>query len=502
MVTNFLTMYEYIDIIPILVNQLYYRPSYLLTPIENLYYKLNRASYKNNDFITVLDSALKNDIKITIKILFNNRDCRMGKGNKRNFIKAFAYIGVYYPEYLINNLINIPIYGCYKDIFEIINEMFSNYYFEDFKDTYLKIIDIISKQLVHDYNNMIKQDYDKISMLAKWIPSEGKHLNKKMNIYESICISVFKVCKINTYYFMKLRKKYITPLRDQLNILEKNMCNKTPELINNIPYNAQIKFKKYFNRENIKLGVENIKTNNYLNKIYYEDIINNLSLSEAVSYYMRDDSVKDELIEQQWKLLLNDKIIKKSSLSNSLVYNLTKNNEIAVILSILISSITKEPFKNTIINNNNFLYLENIKTLYDKVNYIKKNKSKKIEIVKVYENIFDYISNFIDNVNDDNCIAKRIYILTDHNIQELLDENQIEKINILYSKINYRPEIIFWNTCKNTQILLPIEFMDLKIIYINGYNKDILKYLLNNMQIKPEDIITEIISNDRYNKIV
>ena len=40
----------------------------------------------------------------TMKIIFNGRDCRGGKGDRTPFIKAMQHISQKYPELFYNNL--------------------------------------------------------------------------------------------------------------------------------------------------------------------------------------------------------------------------------------------------------------------------------------------------------------------------------------------------------------------------------------------------------------
>ena len=176
----------------------------------DLFFKMNQDLHQNPNFVEWIDNSWEESPLDTMKIIFQSRDCRGGKGTKKTFINAMKYLSYEHPEWVEQNMSIIPTFGRYKDWIELINDK-----------TRYQIIYLICKQLKEDITNM--NEGKSISLLAKWIPSERKKLNKNNNITKTITKQLYGEHEKEPY--KRFRKEYLTPLRYYLKIVENYMCS-------------------------------------------------------------------------------------------------------------------------------------------------------------------------------------------------------------------------------------------------------------------------------------
>ena len=129
----------------------------------DLFFKMTQDVYQNPIFVDWIDKSWEESPLDTMKIIFQSRDCRGGKGTKKTFINAIKYLSYEHYDWVKENMDIIPIFGRYKDWIELIN----------YNTTDL-IINLICNQLKKDIINM--NEGKSISLLAKWIPSEKKKI--------------------------------------------------------------------------------------------------------------------------------------------------------------------------------------------------------------------------------------------------------------------------------------------------------------------------------------
>ena len=120
-------------------------------------------------------------------LLFEKRDCRGGEGEKRIFEHYFWSLASHYPAHCLEMISLIPEYGCWKDMFELIN--YIRVYNKDFKLQTKSRLDIIS-ELDSDLDSDSGSD-----SYTKWVNNNPKPLiNSKiqtLNVSEQIISLVY-----------------------------------------------------------------------------------------------------------------------------------------------------------------------------------------------------------------------------------------------------------------------------------------------------------------------
>lgn len=66
----------------------------------DLFYKMTQDFHQNSNFEELINKSWKESPLDTLKIIFQSRDCRGGKGTKKTFINAIKYLSYEYPEWV------------------------------------------------------------------------------------------------------------------------------------------------------------------------------------------------------------------------------------------------------------------------------------------------------------------------------------------------------------------------------------------------------------------
>lgn len=103
---------------------------------------------KEQEIISLFTKAFAEDKLLTLKCLFNIRNCRGGSGERRTFRIILKYLGENYPEVVAKNIENIVEFGRFDDLFVL---------FETKSEKL--VLEFIKKQLDKDcniYNNNLE----------------------------------------------------------------------------------------------------------------------------------------------------------------------------------------------------------------------------------------------------------------------------------------------------------------------------------------------------------
>jgi len=464
----------------------------------DLFFKLTRDFHQNNNFKFFIKKSLNEDKLDTLKIIFNGRDSRGGKGDRESFLQAQEYLRQNYTDLWYKNVHLFPEYGRYSDWYE----KFNNYTEEEKK----YITELTVKQLKEDYQNM--NECKSISLLAKWIPSEDKRLNRS-NLLIYICSELFDCNKITGFHLKKLRKEYITPLRAYLNIVESLMCQKKWDEIDfsKVPSCAMHKLKKAFERNSP------YEFSNYLQQVESGQKKINASQifpHDLVRIYLSSYSNIDRVAEAQWNEIVTS-VKKIGTFNKSLVISDVSGSmtgtpmEVSIALGILIANITKEPFNNCLLtfSENPVFHIipDNAITLKDKVDSVSKmGWGMTTNLTKVFDLILQRAINFKLKEDD---MPEKLYIISDMQFNQTSNnQTNFEYIDIKYKNAGYkRPQIIFWNVRSNTTQDFPVDSLSLDVALISGFSPAILKSVINGKDFTPYGILRTTIDDERYSLI-
>jgi len=183
-------------------------------------------------------------------LLFQTRDCRGGKGEKKLFYKMFLYLFNKYPDTISLFLDLIPTYGYYKDFWNILSvaELEKN---ADFAEIKHKIFTIYSSALFSDINELQNNPENPVITLAgKYAPREQHEFATKHKALFSEFVHKY-MFPDNATAANKLYRKLIVKLNTALQVTEVYMCAKQYSEINfsRVPSLCLKRFRKAFLNE-------------------------------------------------------------------------------------------------------------------------------------------------------------------------------------------------------------------------------------------------------------
>ena len=159
------------------------------------------AAYRtrtNEDVIMLFKNAYKEDPSYALKCLFYIRDVRGGQGERRFFRVATKWLASADTEAMERNLVHVPEYGRWDDLFNFLNTPLQN-----------KALNIVKHQLALDVQCKTP------SLLAKWMPSE--------NTSSSETRQKAKIVRKYLGMTSKEYRKVLSILRKRINVLERLM---------------------------------------------------------------------------------------------------------------------------------------------------------------------------------------------------------------------------------------------------------------------------------------
>lgn len=168
-----------------------------------------------------LDSvSYSNTIGTCFNIFVHCRDCRGGKGEKDASRYLLCELFINFPDETLAIIHLIPEYGYWKDYNLIIQDCFN-------KPEYNKLINsiytIMYKQIIDDNNTLDKQSDNKLklSLLAKWIPKEGRSMDRKYGITNRLAQLAFpEMYNKNKSTALKKWRKIVSRLNKTIHTVE------------------------------------------------------------------------------------------------------------------------------------------------------------------------------------------------------------------------------------------------------------------------------------------
>jgi hypothetical protein len=466
---------------------------------------INMSDYQNETLYNLIDASWKVDPLDTMRILFNWRDCRGGKGDHSGFIAAMAYIGRNNPEWLLENFKIIPEYGCYLDLIKL---------FHLVKDPDIKfeIMENFCTILKKDQENLKSSPNAPISLLAKWIPSENSKYDRWIPKQPRFLITMCKqlgfsfLGSVHSDHLKTLRKEMISPLRKHIDLVETKMCQSNYKDIDyeKVPSLAMHKYRMAFMRNDgdrfaeylcdVKKGKAKINSN----QMYPHDLVR--------SYLNYHSDTEDPVIETMWTNMkkqvsesgvFNDSIV-VCDVSGSL--NGTPM-EVAIALGLL--SLDDEKNRNLITFSSE-----------PKLHTVPPGLSLKDQVQDVIKMDWGQNTNFkktmelvigISSLKKD--AIKRIYVFSDMQFDMAfpdLRKGGLSHFELMRDKFQHvgieMPQIIFWNLNGTTKDF-PVSCDEKGVIMLSGYSQTLLKTVMTKTDVTPLTVMLDIIRSPRYSMV-
>lgn len=429
----------------------------------------------------ILAKALLEDKLLATKLVFYTRDVRGGLGERKTGRIMFNYLNKYNRDILNKNLELIPEYGRWDDLICLM-------------DDNTKVVELISKQLNDDLNNM--NNGLSISLLAKWLPSVNASNKKTINDGKMVAK---KLAMSEKQYRQTLSK-----LRKYLNIVETNISNKQYDNIvysevpskamnvyrNVFSTNDNVGFKKYL--DDVKLKKEKINSST----IYPYDIIKK---------YLYDCEEYDEVLEQQWKSLPNYVEGENNFLVMADVSGSMRGFPLAtsIGLSLYFGERNTGAFSNTFMTFSNKPVLVSIKgdTLYEKIVSVKSAYwDCNTNLEAAFNLVLDTaVKNSVKKKDMPTCIV----VISDMEIDmcEKSDWLFYDQMKDKFNKKGYEiPNVVFWNVYARNNCF-HASFDKKGVIMASGQSPIVFRSIINNESFSPYGYMLEVLNDHRYDSV-
>lgn len=450
--------------------------------------------------LELVDRSWEVDPLDTLKILFNWRDCRGGKGDYRGFLVAMVHILKKGEEgagaWFLANFKAIPEYGSWLDLVKLwhmVDEVAKG-----------EIMACIREQVEEDAKILtdVENSGEKksISLLAKWMPTEGCKWDRGGEKAEGrgpSFVAEFCKFKIKKAFY---RKELLTPMRAHLKLVETRLCAKQFDQIDyeSVPSVAMKKYRKAFLR-NDKAGFED----------YLAQVTKGTKTIKAGQVYPHDlvrhylgGGAFDAVIEEQWKAI-------KASVDECGAF------EGAVCVCDVSSSMDGTPLqvcialgllglspggcgREQVITFDSHPVLHKIssaESLEEQVRVLSQipwggntNFEKTMDLVLTLEGV------------------KRVFVFSDMQFDQAFCSGGRAASHFDLARAKFEtagrpmPEIVFWNLRGNTSDF-PVTTDDRGVVMLAGYSPALLGALTSGSELSPLTMMLGIIRGARYEKI-
>lgn len=459
-----------------------------LNEVVDLFGQIGSMRYRSSiDKCVLFENAFAIDRELAMKILFYNRDCRGGQGERQTFRDIYIHLVNLDTQVAIDNINNIVEFGRWDDLIDIAYKCENSKFIEN---AIMYIKTMLDLDLTCE---------NPTSLLGKWLPS--------INASNKETIAKGKWIAQKLGYTPKKYRKLLSYLRNKIRIIENNLREKdyseikyeqVPSLAMNkyrgaFYRNDEEKFNKYL--EDVKSGKKEIKAST----LYPYDIVRS---------YLQEHKINN-VLEEQWKALpdyLNGaecKSLVVADVSGSM-YGFPIN--VSVSLALYLSERMKGVYANK------FITFDTNPKLIE----INPKTSLCAKIEKVYnadwggstniEKVFDLILKIaVDNDLQQSDLPEQVIVITDMNFDmgTYRDKNKktlFKNIKNKFKQNGYElPKLIWWNANAINEVF-PMK-ADENCQYVSGASPSIMKAVLEGKMLSAIDLVRQAVLIDRYSVI-
>ena len=293
-------------------------------------------------------------------------------------------------------------------------------------------------------------------------------------------------------------RKMLSELRNKLNIVEKNLTNRTYEKIDfaKIPAKAMLKYNEAYNKnmaekfnqykESVEKGEKKINTTGLFSYEIIKKIITNKECDEKLYDLMWKN--QKEIINDNTKNLL---VVADTSGSMTMYDAIPYCTSIG--LALYIAERNQGIFKNHFITFSETPEIQEIKgkTITEKVKNMKQINARNTDIDKVFELILKTTK---ENKLKQKDLPEQILIISDMEFDRGVSSTtgtNFEGWKKQFKEAGYKlPTIIFWNVAGKTNGVPTTKFEN-DVALVSGFSTNILSNLLTLEKYSPKNVMLE-----------
>lgn len=447
--------------------------------------------------------AYNEDPEKALKVLFNFRDVRGGKGERLISYVCLLWLK-YHAPHVYQKILKTIIhdFGCWKDIlflykatieYNNLTKESSMIDIDSFENVEVPFDNVFEVQLLADQLNEDYQRFSKgegFSLAVKWAPSEGKK-------YKQFAKELQTNLNINPRNY----RQKISAMRKRLRLFEDNMSNnKESEIIfEALPSRCHRINRKALKRDcnakkkySLEREILKDRYNAYLDNKEAKINFKGTQPHELVHEYLKNIHVgwsisqTDETIEKQWTALVED-IKHSGSFEKSMAVVDVSGSmdgqpvEVAVALGLLTSACAMKPYHGIMITfetQPKFIDVKDLNTLKEKIQKtINAPWGGNTNIQAVFELILNVACTH--KLGPEGMVEK-IFIFTDMQFDRVDGhhwDSTFAKIKTMFKGCGYEvPQLIVWNL--RDSFCLPSLDNHEGVCYLSGFSGELLKAVL------------------------
>jgi hypothetical protein len=432
-------------------------------------------SRTEKDILSMFYRAFSEDKLKAVKLLFYFRDVRGGQGERRTFRIITKDLANNYPEIMRKNLILFSEYGRWDDLISLM-------------DTPLKtdIVSIIRKQLDIDLS------HDKISLLAKWLPSE----NTSSKTTTTLATQIREALS----WKPKVYRKTLTTLRAKIKIVEADMSAKKWGSIEypRVPSKAAMTYRKAFSKHDAD------RYTAYIKAVQEGKEKINAGTLYPYEIYEKAKNEHNATVEALWTALPDytrgENALVMADVSGSME---GRPMAVSVSLAIYFAEHNKGAFGGYYMT-----FSEAPKLMKVPINCSLHTKIQHLESTDVGYNtdlnkaLMMILTTAVKNKVLQEDLPKRLYVISDMQFDEGSiqgkDESTFKRAEKEFKASGYTmPQVVFWQVdARHTQV--PALKFD-NVILCSGASPVLFKQLMENKSV--EEVMNDIINSKRYEAI-
>ncbi|TMW63956.1 hypothetical protein Poli38472_014661 [Pythium oligandrum] len=456
-------------------------------------------------FLTMLDASYAEDALHTLKMVAYLRDCRGGKGERDLGRQALEHLAKTHPKEISHNLKHyVGEFGRFDDPMALMNTPAEQDALELLKQQLLADLAVLKTD--EDVVDEEKKSLKSISLCAKWIPSEKKALDKKLQMNK-------KLSRHMGITPAELRKTYLSPLRKRLGILERLMCAKEWEAIdfNAVPSNAMHihgKPEHAFQRHQAERFAEwkgNLKKEDSDAKVNAKVLFPHQIVGQYMAYGCKE---ADPLLEAQWDVLVEEaktmgdfsKTLVLSDVSGSMA---GWRMEVSIALGLIISSLAQDAYKDLVLTfetDSKFHHVQG-ETLFERVKHLAKAPwGGSTNFTSAFRAVLKLAKEA--NLTSEQ-MPTRLVVISDmqFNSADNNFETNYEVLRKDFEDAGYKvPQVVFWNLNGSTRDV-PVTSDQANVSLISGFSTAMIKSVLFGEEITPLQTVLNVVTDPRYDVI-
>lgn len=408
--------------------------------------------------------AFNEDKLLATKMLFYAGNIRGGLGERRTFRVCLKWLANYYPEIVVKNMANIPLFNRWDSLFVLENTPAERAMWE-----------FIKVQLMSDIRAMKKNQ--PVSLLAKWLPSENTSSKRTVRLAQKAMSAL--------YMTPRNYRKTLSALRKYIKVVERDMSANQWGDINyeGVPSYAMKNYRNAFAKHDA------IRFSNYiasLNKGEAKINASTLFPYDLVREYVNEvwiggcrNAKLDPVVEAQWKALPNyiegeNNYVVMADVSGSMDGRPIMTS---IGLAIYFAERNKGDYHNTYMTFTDKPHFINIKEGATLLENVKTVANTDVGFNTDLEAAFDYIlSNAIYNNVSNEDMPKALIVISDMEIDRYMSRRGLGFVDTMKEKFNVAeyemPKIILWNVEARQDTYLS---QNPDVIYVSGSSPSVFK---------------------------